>query len=213
MSNIIDILTDDRFKMNENDNAAVTSSLAAIEKVFNEISKKTAGDVTTNDMKQLVGALQNFSGTVNDKNALVVDGTNILDVANILGRKVAAKEKYNAEQSNQQQQGQQQAQPEKAQQNNTQPEKAQQNNTQPEKAQQSNAQPTEETPVNKADTSAILNYLGKTREILIKKLNAQGDDKVKVKEFLNEVIIGIDEAINAAKELNGEVNNNSTPSN
>ena len=203
MSNIIDILTDDRFKMNENDNAAVTSSLAAIEKVFNEISKKTAGDVTTNDMKQLVGALQNFSGTVNDKNALVVDGTNILDVANILGRKVAAKEKYNAEQSNQQQQGQQQAQPEKAQQNNTQPEKAQQNNT----------QPTEETPVNKADTSAILNYLGKTREILIKKLNAQGDDKVKVKEFLNEVIIGIDEAINAAKELNGEVNNNSTPSN
>ena len=203
MSNIIDILTDDRFKMNENDNAAVTSSLAAIEKVFNEISKKTAGDVTTNDMKQLVGALQNFSGTVNDKNALVVDGTNILDVANILGRKVAAKEKYNAEQSNQQQQGQQQAQPEKAQQNNTQPEKAQQNNT----------QPTEETPVNKADTSAILNYLGKTREILIKKLNAQGDDKVKVKEFLNEVIIGIDNAINAAKELNGEVNNNSTPSN
>ena len=203
MYNIIDILTDDRFKMNENDNAAVTSSLAAIEKVFNEISKKTAGDVTTNDMKQLVGALQNFSGTVNDKNALVVDGTNILDVANILGRKVAAKEKYNAEQSNQQQQGQQQAQPEKAQQNNTQPEKAQQNNT----------QPTEETPVNKADTSAILNYLGKTREILIKKLNAQGDDKVKVKEFLNEVIIGIDNAINAAKELNGEVNNNSTPSN
>lgn len=203
MSNIIDILTDDRFKMNENDNAAVTSSLAAIEKVFNEISKKTAGDVTTNDMKQLVGALQNFSGTVNDKNALVVDGTNILDVANILGRKVAAKEKYNAEQSNQQQQGQQQAQPEKA----------QQNNTQPENGQQSNAQPTEETPVNKADTSAILNYLGKTREILIKKLNAQGDDKVKVKEFLNEVIIGIDEAINAVKELNGEVNNNSTPSN
>ena len=194
MSNIIDILTDDRFKMNENDNAAVTSSLAANEKVFNEISKKTAGDVTTNDMKQLVGALQNFSGTVNDKNALVVDGTNILDVANILGRKVAAKEKYNAEQSNQQQQGQQQAQPEKA----------QQNNTQSENGQQSNAQPTEETPVNKADTSAILNYLGKTREILIKKLNAQGDDKVKVKEFLNEVIIGIDEAINAAKELNGK---------
>ena len=203
MSNIIDILTDDRFKMNENDNAAVTSSLAAIEKVFNEISKKTAGDVTTNDMKQLVGALQNFSGTVNDKNALVVDGTNILDVANILGRKVAAKEKYNAEQSNQQQQGQQQAQPEKA----------QQNNTQSENGQQSNAQPTEETLVTKADASAILNYLGKTREILIKKLNAQGDDKVKVKEFLNEVIIGIDEAINAAKELNGEVNNNSTPSN
>lgn len=204
MSNIIDILTDDRFKMNENDNAAVTDSLAAIEKVFNEISKKTAADVTTNDMKQIVGALQNFSGTVNDKNALVVDGTNILDVANILGKKVAAKEKYNAEQSQQQQQqGQQHAQPEKA----------QQNNTQPENGQQSNAQPTEETPVTKADTSAILNHLGKTREILVKKLNAQGDDKIKVKEFLNEVIKGIDEAINAAKELNGEVNNNSTPSN
>lgn len=201
MSNIIDILTDDRFKMNENDNAAVTSSLAAIEKVFNEISKKTAGDVTTNDMKQLVGALQNFSGTVNDKNALVVDGTNILDVANILGRKVAAKEKYNAEQSNQQQQGQQQAQPEKA----------QQNNTQSENGQQSNAQPTEETPVTKADASAILKYLNNTKDILVKKLNSQKNEKVK--EFLNEVIIGIDEAINAAKELNGEVNNNSTPSN
>lgn len=202
MSNIIDILTDDRFKMNENDNVAVASSLAAIEKVFNEISKKTADDVTTNDMKQLVGALQNFSGTVNNKNALVVDGTNILDVANILGKKVAAKEKYNAEQSQQQQQqGQQQAQPEKA----------QQNNTQPENGQQSNAQPTEETQVTKADTSAILNHLGKTREILVKKLDAQKNEKVK--EFLNEVIIGIDEAINAAKELNGEVNNNSTPSN
>ena len=201
MSNIIDILTDDRFKMNENDNAAVTSPLAAIEKVFNEISKKTAGDVTTNDMKQLVGALQNFSGTVNDKNALVVDGTNILDVANILGRKVAAKEKYNAEQSNQQQQGQQQAQPEKA----------QQNNTQSENGQQSNAQPTEETPVTKADASAILKHLNNTKDILVKKLNSQKNEKVK--EFLNEVIIGIDEAINAAKELNGEVNNNSTPSN
>ena len=201
MSNIIDILTDDRFKMNENDNAAVTSSLAAIEKVFNEISKKTAGDVTTNDMKQLVGALQNFSGTVNDKNALVVDGTNILDVANILGRKIAAKEKYNAEQSNQQQQGQQQAQPEKA----------QQNNTQFENGQQSNAQPTEETPVTKADASAILKHLNNTKDILVKKLNSQKNEKVK--EFLNEVIIGIDEAINAAKELNGEVNNNSTPSN
>lgn len=201
MSNIINILTDDRFKMNENDNAAVTSSLAAIEKVFNEISKKTAGDVTTNDMKQLVGALQNFSGTVNDKNALVVDGTNILDVANILGRKVAAKEKYNAEQSNQQQQGQQQAQPEKA----------QQNNTQSENGQQSNAQPTEETPVTKADASAILKHLNNTKDILVKKLNSQKNEKVK--EFLNEVIIGIDEAINAAKELNGEVNNNSTPSN
>ena len=201
MSNIIDILTDDRFKMNENDNAAVTSSLAAIEKVFNEISKKTAGDVTTNDMKQLVGALQNFSGTVNDKNALVVDGTNILDVANILGRKVAAKEKYNAEQSNQQQQGQQQAQPEKA----------QQNNTRSENGQQSNAQPTEETLVTKADASAILKHLNNTKNILVKKLNSQKNEKVK--EFLNEVIIGIDEAINAAKELNGEVNNNSTPSN
>ena len=201
MSNIIDILTDDRFKMNENDNAAVTSSLAAIEKVFNEISKKTAGDVTTNDMKQLVGALQNFSGTVNDKNALVVDGTNILDVANILGRKVAAKEKYNAEQSNQQQQGQQQAQPEKA----------QQNNTQSENGQQSNAQPTEETLVTKADASAILKHLNNTKDILVKKLNSQKNEKVK--EFLNEVIIGIDNAINAAKELNGEVNNNSTPSN
>lgn len=202
MSNIIDILTDDRFKMNENDNAAVASSLAAIEKVFNEISKKTADDVTTNDMKQLVGALQNFSGTVNNKNALVVDGTNILDVANILGRKVAAKEKYNAEQSQQQQQqGQQQAQPEKS----------QQNNTQSESGQQSNAQPTEETPVTKADASAILKHLNSTKDILEKKLNSQKNEKVK--EFLNEVIKGIDEAINAAKELNGEVNNNSTPSN
>lgn len=202
MSNIIDILTDDRFKMNENDNAAVTDSLAAIEKVFNEISKKTAADVTTNDMKQLVGALQNFSGTVNDKNALVVDGTNILDVANILGKKVAAKEKYNAEQSQQQQQqGQQHAQPEKA----------QQNNTQPENGQQSNVQPTKETSVTKADASAILRHLNSTKDILVKKLNSQKNEKVK--EFLNEVIIGIDNAINAAKELNGEVNNNSTPSN
>ena len=202
MSNIIDILTDDRFKMNENDNAAVASSLAAIEKVFNEISKKTADDVTTNDMKQLVGALQNFSGTVNNKNALVVDGTNILDVANILGRKVAAKEKYNAEQSQQQQQqGQQQAQPEKA----------QQNNTQPENGQQSNAQPTKETQVTKADASAILKHLNSTKDILEKKLNSQKNEKVK--KFLNEVIEGINNAINAAKELNGEVNNNSTPSN
>ena len=201
MSNIIDILTDDRFKMNENGNAAAAKSLEAIEKVFNEISKKTAGDVTTNDMKQLVGALQNFSGTVNDKNALVVDGTNILDVANILGRKVAAKEKYNAEQSQQQQSQQQQAQPEKA----------QQNNTQSENEPQSNAQPTEETPVTKADASAILKHLNSTKDILVKKLNSQKNEKVK--EFLNEVIIGIDNAINAAKELNGEVNNNSTPSN
>ena len=201
MSNIIDILTDDRFKMNENDNAAAAKSLEAIEKVFNEISKKTAGDITTNDMKQLVGALQNFSGTVNDKNALVVDGTNILDVANILGRKVAAKEKFNAEQSNQQQQGQQQ----------TQPEKAQQNNTQPENRQQSNAQPTEETPVTKADASAILKHLNSTKDILEKKLNSQKNENVK--SFLTQVIEGINNAINAAKELNGEVNNNSTPSN
>ena len=201
MSNIIDILTDDRFKMNENDNAAAAKSLEDIEKVFNEISKKTAGDVTTNDMKQLVGALQNFRGTTSDKNALVVDGTNILDVANILGKKVAAKEKFNAEQYNQQQQSQQQAQPEKA----------QQNNTQSENGQQSNAQPTEETPVTKADASAILKHLNNTKDILVKKLNSQKNEKVK--EFLNEVIIGIDEAINAAKELNGEVNNNSTPSN
>ena len=201
MSNIIDILTDDRFKMNENDNAAVAKSLEAIEKVFNEISKKTAGDITTNDMKQLVGALQNFSGTVNDKNALVVDGTNILDVANILGRKVAAKEKFNAEQSNQQQQGQQQAQPEKA----------QQNNTQPENGQQSNAQPTEETPVTKADASAILKHLNSTKDILEKKLNSQKNENVK--SFLTQVIEGINNAINAAKELNDEVNNNSTPSN
>ena len=202
MSNIIDILTDDRFKMNENDNAAVASSLAAIEKVFNEISKKTAEDVTTNDMKQLVGALQNFSGTVNSKNALVVDGTNILDVANILGKKVAAKEKYNAEQSQQQQQQDQQQ---------AQPEKAQQNNTQPENGQQSNAQPTEETLVTKADASAILGHLNNTRDILVKKLNSQKNDNVK--KFLNDVISGIDNAINAAKELNGEVNSNSTPSN
>ena len=205
MSNIIDILIDNRFKIHENDNAAAAKSLKAIEKVFNEISKKTAADVTTNDMKQLVGALQNFSGTVNDKNALVVDGTNILDVANILGRKVAAREKFNAEQNQQTQQSQTQQQ--------SQSEKAQENNTQPENVQQSNVQTTKETPVTKADTSAILNHLGKTREILVKKLNAQGDDKIKVKEFLNEVIKGIDEAINAAKELNGEVNNNSTPSN
>lgn len=203
MSNIIDILTDDRFKMNENDNTAVASSLAAIEKVFNEISKKTAADVTTNDMKQLVGALQNFSGTVNDKNALVVDGTNILDVANILGRKVAAREKFNAEQNQQTQQSQTQHQ--------SQSEKAQENNTQPENVQQSNVQPTKETPVTKADASAILGHLNNTRDILVKKLNSQKNENVK--KFLNDVIVGIDNAINAAKELNGEVNNNSTPSN
>lgn len=200
MSNIIDILTDDRFKMNENDNEAVASSLAAIEKVFNEISKKTAADVTTNDMKQLVGALQNFSGIVNNKNALVVDGTNILDVANILGKKVAAKEKYNAEQSQQQQQqGQQQ------------PQQQNQQQAQPENRQQSNTQPAEKTPVTKADASAILKHLNSTKDILEKKLNSQKNEKVR--EFLNEVIKGIDEAINAANALNGEVNNNSTSSN
>lgn len=193
MANIIDILTDNRFKMNENDNAAA-KSLEAIEKVFNDISKKTAEDVTTNDMKQIVGALQNFRGIVNDKNALVIDGTNILDVANILGKKVAAKEKYNAEQS-QQQQSQQQPQQQNTQQ------------VQPQKEQDVDKDADLKTPVTKADTSAILNHLGKTREILVKKLNAQGDDKVKVKEFLNDVIKGIDEAINAANTLNGEVNN------
>ena len=192
MSNIIDILTDNRFKMNENDNAAA-KSLEAIEKVFNEISKKTAEDVTTNDMKQIVGALQNFGGTVNNKNALVIDGTNILDVANILGKKVAAREKYNAEQN--QQQSQQQLQQQNTQQ------------VQSSKEQNVNKEDDLKTPVNKADTSAILNHLGKTREILVKKLDAQGDDKINVKKFLNEVIEGIDEAIDAAKALNGEVNN------
>lgn len=196
MSNIIDILTDDRFKMNENDNTAV-NSLEAIEKVFNEISKKTADDVTTNDMKQLVGALQNFSGTVNDKNALVVDGTNILDIANILGKKVAAREKFNAEQNQHTKQAQTQQQ--------SQPENTQQNNAQPENGQQSNTQPTKETPVTKADASAILGHLNNTRDILVKKLNSQKNDNVK--KFLNDVIVGIDNAINAAKELNGEVNN------
>lgn len=185
MSNIIDILIDNRFKIHENDNAAAVKSLKAIEKVFNEISKKTADDVTTNDIKQIIGALQNFSGIVKNKNVLIVDGTNILDVANILGRKVAAREKFNAEQNQQQ-------------------------NTQ--QVQSENDKDVDlKTPVTKADTSAILNHLGKTREILVKKLGAQKDEKVK--GFLNEVIIGIDEAINAAKELNGEVNNNSTPSN
>lgn len=194
MSDIIDILIDNRFKIYENDNAAA-KSLKAIEKVFNKISKKTAADVTTNDMKQIVGALQNLSGTVNDKNVLIVDGTNILDVANILGKKVAAREKYNAEQSQQQQQGQQQTQQQNTQQ------------VQPQKEQDVDKDADLKTPVTKADTSAILNHLGKTREILVKKLNAQGNDKVKVKEFLNEVIKGIDEAIDAANTLNGEVNN------
>ena len=185
MYDIIDILIDNRFKIHENDNAAAAKSLEAIEKVFNEISKKTAEDVTTNDIKQIIGALQNFSGTIKNKNVLVVDGTNILDVANILGRKVAAREKFNAEQNQQQ-------------------------NTQ--QVQSENDKDADlKTPVTKADTSAILNHLGKTREILVKKLDAQKNEKVK--EFLNEVIKGIDEAINAAKDLNGEVNNNSTPSN
>lgn len=190
MSNIIDILTDDRFKMNENDNTAIASSLEAIEKIFNEISKKTAADVTTDDMKQIVGALQNFRGTANDKNVLVVDGTNILDVANILGKKVAAKEKYNAEQSQQQsqQQNQQQAQPENAQQNNT--------------------QTAVETPVTKADASAILKHLNSTKDILEKKLSSQKNESVKA--FLTQVIEGINEAINAANALNGEVNNKSS---
>ena len=198
MYDIIDILIDNRFKIHENDNTAAASSLAAIEKVFNEISKKTAADVTTNDIKQIIGALQNFSGTVKNKNVLVVDGTNILDVANILGRKVAAREKFNAEQNQQQ---------------NTQ-------QVQPSKEQGVDKDADLKTPVTKADTSAILNHLGKTREILVKKLNAQGDDKIKVKEFLNDVIRGIDEAIDAANELNNaanalnnKVNNNSTPSN
>ena len=198
MYDIIDILIDNRFKIHENDNAAAAKSLKAIEKVFNEISKKTAEDVTTNDIKQIIGALQNFSGTVKDKNVLVVDGTNILDVANILGRKVAAREKFNAEQNQQQ---------------NTQ-------QVQPSKEQDVDKDADLKTPVTKADTSAILNHLGKTREILVMKLNAQGDDKIKVKEFLNDVIRGIDEAIDAAKELNNaanalnnKVNNNSTPSN
>ena len=185
MSDIIDILIDNRFKIYENDNAAAVKSLKAIEKVFNEISKKTADDVTTNDIKQIIGALQNFSGIVKNKNVLVVDGTNILDVANILGKKVAAREKFNAEQNQQQ-------------------------NTQ--QVQSENDKDADlKTPITKADTSAILNHLDKTKEILVKKLNSQKNENVK--EFLNEVIKGIDEAINAAKELNGEVNNNSTPSN
>ncbi len=198
MSDIIDILIDNRFKIYENDNAAAAKSLKSIEKVFNEISKKTAEDVTTNDIKQIIGALQNFSGTIKNKNALVIDGTNILDVANSLGRKVATREKFNAEQN--QQQGQQ------PQQQNTQ-------QIQPSKEHDVDKDADLKTPVTKADTSAILNHLDKTREILVKKLNAQGKDEVKVKEFLNDVIKGIDEAINAAKELNGEVNSNSTPSN
>lgn len=99
---IVDILIDDRFKrIIENNNSSVSTSLETIKKIFNKISKKTAADVTTKDMKQIVGALQNFSATANDKNVLVVNGTNILEVANILGRKVAAREKYNAEQNQQ----------------------------------------------------------------------------------------------------------------
>lgn len=188
---IVDILIDDRFKrIIENNNSSVSTSLEAIEKIFNEISKKTAADVTTEDMKQIVGALQNFSATANDKNVLVVDGTNILDVANILGRKVAAREKYNAEQNQQTQQPQQQTQPENG---------------------QTNTQNAEESQISKADTSAILKHLNNTKDILVKKLNSQKNDSVK--SFLIEVIKGIDEAITAANALNGEVNNNSTPSN
>lgn len=188
---IVDILIDDRFKrIIENNNSSVSTSLEAIEKIFNEISKKTAADVTTEDMKQIVGALQNFGATANDKNVLVVDGTNVLDVANILGRKVAAREKYNAEQNQRTQQPQQQTQPENG---------------------QTNTQNAEESQISKADTSAILKHLNNTKDILVKKLNSQKNDSVK--SFLTEVIKGIDEAITAANALNGEVNNNSTPSN
>lgn len=187
---IVDILIDDRFKrIIENNNSSVSTSLEAIEKIFNEISKKTAADVTTEDMKQIVGALQNFSATANDKNVLVVDGTNVLDVANILGRKVAAREKYNAEQNQQTQQ---------------QPQQQSENG-------QTNTQNAEESQISKADTSAILKHLNNTKDILVKKLNSQKNDSVK--SFLTEVIKGIDEAITAANTLNGEVNNNSTPSN
>lgn len=191
MSNIIDILTDDRFKMNENDNTAIASSLKAIEKIFNKISKKTAADVTTDDMKQIIGALQKFRGTANDKKALVVDRTNILDVANNLGKKVAAKEKYNAEQSSQQQ-----------------PQQLNQQQAQPENAQQNNTQTAVETPVTKADASAILEHLNSTKDILEKKLNSQKNESVKA--FLTQVIEGINKAINAANDLNGEVNNKSS---
>lgn len=194
MSNIIDILTDDRFKMDENDNKAVVSSLKSIEKIFNKISKKTAADVTIDDMKQIVGVLQKFRATANDENVLIVDGTNILDVANILGKKVAAKEKYNAEQN--QQQSQQQPQQQNPQQ------------VQPENTQQNNTQPAEETPVTKADASAILKHLGSTKDILEKKLNSQKNENVK--KFLNDVITGINNAIDAANALNGEVNNKSS---
>jgi Tfp pilus assembly protein PilE len=192
MSNIIDILTDDRFKMNENDNTAIESSLEAIEKIFNEISKKTAADVTTDDMKQIVGALQNLRYTANDKNVLVVNRNNILKVANNLYQKVAAKEKFYAEQN--QQQGQQ-------------PQQQSTQQVQPETDKTVDKDAALKTPVTKADAAEILNYLNSTKEVLVKKLNAQGDDKVKVKKFLNNVIIGIDNAINAAKKLNGEVNN------
>lgn len=192
MSNIIDILTDDRFKMNENDNTAIESSLEAIEKIFNEISKKTAADVTTDDMKQIVGALQNLRYTANDKKVLVVNRNNILKVANNLYQKVAAKEKFYAEQN--QQQGQQ-------------PQQQSTQQVQPETDKTVDKDAALKTPVTKADAAEILNYLNSTKEVLVKKLNAQGNDKVKVKKFLNNVIIGIDNAINAAKKLNGEVNN------
>lgn len=176
---IVDILIDDRFKrIIENNNSSVSTSLEAIEKIFNEISKKTAADVTTEDMKQIVGALQNFGATANDKNVLVVDGTNVLDVANILGRKVAAREKYNAEQ-NQQSQPQQQTQPE------------------------NNIKDALKTPVSKADTSAILEHLNSTKNTLVTKLESQKNESVRA--FLNQVIEGINKAIKAAQELNSEV--------
>lgn len=177
---IVDILIDDRFKkIKENNNSSVSTSLEAIEKIFNKISKKTAADVTTKDMKQIVGALQNFSATANDKNVLVVDGTNVLDVANILGRKVAAREKYNAEQNQQTQQPQQQTQPE------------------------NNIKDALKTPVSKADTSAILEHLNSTKNTLVTKLESQKNESVRA--FLNQVIEGIDKAIKAAQELNSEV--------
>lgn len=198
MSDIIDILIDDKFKIYEKYNAAAAKSLKVIEKIFNEISTKTAEDITTNDMKQIIGALQNFSGTVKNKNALIIDENNILEVANNLYQKVAAKEKFYAEHN--QQQGQQQQQ-----------QSTQQVQSETEKPVDKDA--ALKTPVTKADASAILKHLGSTREILVKKLNAQGEDKIKVKEFLNSVISGIDAAITAAKELNGEVNSDPTPSN
>ena len=197
MGNIIDILIDNRFKIYENNNEAISNSFEAIKKVFKKISTKVGEDVTTKDMKQIIGALQNFSGTIKNKNILVVGETNILEVANNLYQKVAAREKYNAEQN--QQQSQQQLQQQNTQQ------------VQSSKEQKVNKEDDLKTPVNKADASAILGHLNKTKDILENKLKSQKSENVK--KFLNEVIEGINEAINAAKALNGEVNNNSTPSN